>query len=66
MSEVGEETEANGGHSGDRTLNRARSRFDRMRPISSTRQSSARVLGFATGTSGPSGNRSVRLGTQKS
>jgi hypothetical protein len=39
--EVGEETEANGGHSGDQTLNRTRSRFDRTRSVSSTRQSSA-------------------------
>jgi hypothetical protein len=32
--EVGKETEANGGHRGDRTLNRTRSLFDRTRPIS--------------------------------
>jgi hypothetical protein len=35
--EVGKETEANGGHCGDRTL----SRFDRTRPVSS-RSSQAR------------------------
>jgi hypothetical protein len=64
--EVGKETEANGGHSGDRTLNRTRSRFDRTRPVSSTQQSDARVLGFATGASGPSRHRSVRSGTQRS
>jgi hypothetical protein len=60
--EVGKETEANGGHSGDRT----RSRFDRTRPVSSTQQSGARVLGFTTGVSGPSRNRSVRSSTQRS
>jgi hypothetical protein len=65
-SEVGKETEANGGHSGDRTLNRTRSRFDRTCPVSSTQQSGARVLGFATGASGPSWNWSVRSGTQRS
>jgi hypothetical protein len=32
--EVGKETEANGGHIGDRTLDRMRSLFDRMRPVS--------------------------------
>jgi hypothetical protein len=32
--EVGEETEANGGHSGDWTLDRTRSLFDRTRPVS--------------------------------
>jgi hypothetical protein len=64
--EVGEETEANGGHRGDRTLNRTWSRFDQTHPVSSTQQSSARVLGFATGASGPSWNRSIRSGTQRS
>jgi hypothetical protein len=44
--EVGKETEANGGHYGDRTLHQTRSRFDRTRLVSSTR--SAR-LGFVTG-----------------
>jgi hypothetical protein len=63
---VGKETEANGGHQGDRTLNRTWSRFDRTRPVSSTQQSGARVLGFTTGASGPSRNRSVRSGTQRS
>jgi hypothetical protein len=43
--EVGKETEANGGHCGDRT----RSRFDRTRPVSSQQLSGARVLGFLTG-----------------
>jgi hypothetical protein len=32
----GEETEANGGHWGDRTLNQTRSRFDRTRSVSSS------------------------------
>jgi hypothetical protein len=64
--EVGKETEANGGHSGDRTLNRTRSRFDQTCPISLTQQSGAQVLGFTTGASGPSRNRSVRSGTQRS
>jgi hypothetical protein len=32
--EVGKETEANGGHRGDWTLNRTRSLFDRTRPVS--------------------------------
>jgi hypothetical protein len=34
MPEVGKETEANGGHRGDRTLDRTRSLFDRTRPVS--------------------------------
>jgi hypothetical protein len=32
--EVRKETEANGGHKGDRTLDRTRSLFDRTRPVS--------------------------------
>jgi hypothetical protein len=32
--EVGKETEANGGHIGDRTLDRTRSLYDRTRPVS--------------------------------
>jgi hypothetical protein len=52
MPEVGKETEVNGGHRGDRTLHRTWSRFDRTRPVSSTQQSGAQVLGFATGASG--------------
>jgi hypothetical protein len=32
--EVGKETEANGGHRGDRTLNRTRSLYDRTGPVS--------------------------------
>jgi hypothetical protein len=62
VPKVREEMEANGGHRGDRTW----SRFDRMRPVSSTQQSGVRVLGFATGVSDPSWNQSVRLGTQRS
>jgi hypothetical protein len=64
--EVGKETEANGGHQGDRTLHRTQSWFDRTRPVSSTQQSGARVLRFATGASDPSRNRSVRSCTQRS
>jgi hypothetical protein len=66
MPEVRKETEANGGHQDDRTLHRTRSRFDQTCPVSSTQQSGAWMLGFATGASGPSPNRSVRSGTQKS
>jgi hypothetical protein len=47
IPEVGKETEANGGHLGDRTLHQMQSRFDRMRPVSSMQQSGAWVLGFA-------------------
>jgi hypothetical protein len=46
---IKKETEANGGHCGDRTLHRTRSRFDRTRSVSSQQLSSARVLGFLTG-----------------
>jgi hypothetical protein len=46
----------------NRTLNRTRSRFDRMRPVSSTW---CGHYGFATGASGPSRNRSIRSGTQR-
>jgi hypothetical protein len=60
--EVGEETKANEGHRGDRTLHRTRSWFDRTRPVSSTQQSCAGVLGFATGVSGHSRDRHVRSG----
>jgi hypothetical protein len=63
--EVRKETETNEGHSGDRTLNRTRSRFDRTRPVSSTQQSGARVLGFVTGASSHSRDRRVRSGTQR-
>jgi hypothetical protein len=63
--EVGKETEVNGGHYGDRMLHRTRSRFDRTRPVSSQQLSGARVLGFPTGASGPSQNRSVRSGIQR-
>jgi hypothetical protein len=47
--EVKKETEANGGHCGDRTLHRTWSRFDRTRPVSSQQLSGTRVLGFLTG-----------------
>jgi hypothetical protein len=59
--EVRKETEANGGHCGDRT----QSWFDRTRPVSSQQLSGARVLGFPTGASGPSWNRTIRSGTQR-
>jgi hypothetical protein len=63
--EVGKETEANGCHCGDRTLHRTRSRFDWTRPVSSQQLSDARVLGFPTGASSPSWNRSIWSGTQR-
>jgi hypothetical protein len=62
VPEVGKETEANGGHRGDRTLQRTRSWYDRTRLVSSTQQSGARVLGFATGASSHSRDRRVRSG----
>jgi hypothetical protein len=62
---VGKETEANGGHCGDWTLHRTRSRFDRTRLVSSQQLSGAQVLGFPTGVFGPLRNRSIRLGTQR-
>jgi hypothetical protein len=58
--EVREETEANGGHSGDWTLNRTRSWFDRTRPVSSSRQSGAQVLGFCTSVSGQAPRENCR------
>jgi hypothetical protein len=64
-SEVEKETEVNGGHSGDRTLHRTRSRYDRTCPVSTTQQSDAWVLGFATGASGHSRDRRVRSGDQR-
>jgi hypothetical protein len=65
MLEVGKETEANGGHRGDRTLHRTWSWYDRTRPVSTTQQSGVRVLGFATGASGHSRDRGVRSGAQR-
>jgi hypothetical protein len=47
--EVGKETEANGGHCGDRTLHQTRSRIDQTRPVSSQQLLEGRVLGFLTG-----------------
>jgi hypothetical protein len=47
--EVRKETEVNGGHCGDRTLHRTRSRFDQMRTVNSQQLSGTRVLGFLTG-----------------
>jgi hypothetical protein len=63
--EVGKETEANGGHCGDRTLHRTQSRFDQTRPVSSQQLSGAQVLGFLTSASSPSWNQSVRSSTQR-
>jgi hypothetical protein len=65
MPEVGKETEANGGHRGDRTLHRTRSWYDQTRPVSTSQQSGTRVLGFATSASGHSRDRRVRSGAQK-
>jgi hypothetical protein len=48
----GEETEANGGHWGDWTLNQTRSRHDRTRPVSDSCCARRGALGFATGASG--------------
>jgi hypothetical protein len=63
--EVRKETEANGGHRGDRTLHRTRLRYDRTRPVSTAQQSGVRVLGFATGASGHSRDRRVRSVAQR-
>jgi hypothetical protein len=41
--EVEKEMEVNGGHCGDRTLHRIRSRFDQTRPVSSQQLLGARV-----------------------
>jgi hypothetical protein len=41
--EVGKETEANGGHRGDQTLHRTRSRCDRTRPVSTAQELGARA-----------------------
>jgi hypothetical protein len=51
--EVGKETEANGGHRGDRTLDRTRSLFDRTRPVSVQR---LRVFQFVDETRSASGH----------
>jgi hypothetical protein len=64
MPEV-KKTEANGGHRGDRTLHRTRSWNDRARLVSTTQQSGARVLGFATDVSGHLRDRRVRSGAQR-
>jgi hypothetical protein len=63
--EVEKETEANGGHRGDRTLHRTRSWYDQTRLVSSMQQSGAEVLGFATGASGHSWDWLVRSGAQR-
>jgi hypothetical protein len=59
---VGKETEANGGHRGDRTLHRTWSWYDQTRPVSTAQ---TRVLGFITGASGHSRDRCVRSVTQR-
>jgi hypothetical protein len=57
------ETEANGGHWGDRTLNWTRSQHDRTRPVSDN-SSLARRLEYFTDASGHSWNRRVRSGAR--
>jgi hypothetical protein len=61
---VEKETEVNGGHRGDRTLDRTRSLFDRTRPVSVQR---LRVFLFLIGRGGASGHyrpdASGRLGS---
>jgi hypothetical protein len=57
------ETEANGGHWGDRTLNRTRSRHDRTHLVNDS-SSLARGLGFTIGASGHSRDRRVRSGAR--
>jgi hypothetical protein len=74
MPEVGIETEAHGGHRGDRTLDRMRSLFDRTRPVSvqrlhvfqfddRTRSASGHCRPNASGHSGSllDSNRTVAL-----
>jgi hypothetical protein len=51
--EVGNQTEANGGHRSDRTLDRTRSLFDRTRPVSVQR---VRVFQLFDRTRGASGH----------
>jgi hypothetical protein len=57
------ETETNGGHWCDQTLNRTRSRHVRTRPVSDN-SSMAHGLGFITGTYGHSLDRRVRSGAR--
>jgi hypothetical protein len=57
------ETEANGGHWGDRTLNRTRSRHDQTRSVSDS-SCLARGLGFTTGASDHSRDRRVWSGVR--
>jgi hypothetical protein len=52
-TEVGKETEVNGGHRGDRTLDRTRSLYDRTRPVSIQR---LRVFQFDDRTRSASGH----------
>jgi hypothetical protein len=60
MPEVGNQTEANGGHRGDRTLDRTRSLYGRTRPVSVQR---LRVFQFVDRTHSASGHsRSVASG----
>jgi hypothetical protein len=60
--EVGKETEANGGHRGDRTMHRTRSWYDRARLVSTAQ---TRVLWFVTGASGHSRDWRVRSVAQR-
>jgi hypothetical protein len=50
--EVRKETEVNGGHRGDRTLDRTRSLFDRTRPISVQRLRLSRLVDRTCSASG--------------
>jgi hypothetical protein len=54
-----EETEANGGHRGDRMLNWTQSQRNRMRPVSVSEQREGQ-LGFLTRASDASKDRRVR------
>jgi hypothetical protein len=60
----GEEMETNGGHRGDRTLSRTRSRRNQTRPVSNS-GSLARGLGFSTGASGHSRERRIWSGARE-
>jgi hypothetical protein len=62
MPEVRKETEANGGHRGDRTLNQTRSLFDRTRPISVQR---LRVFLFLIGHGDASGRSGSLLDSNR-
>jgi hypothetical protein len=54
-----EETEANGGHRDDRTLNQTRSQHNRMHPVSVSEQRKGQLV-FLTGASDASRDRRIR------